>query len=200
MIEARGLAPGSTTRTRILDAALAVMTEQGFEAASVDRIAERAQVAKGTVYVHFAGKRELLEAVLERGLVFPELDESTLAEIASRGLDRDRLDTLVRTFWRALVERTETLRLVVRSGSAALSEVSAPVERIRQFSAGFASTLEGLLPPGSDTSLAVRASVWALMGLFIERNLLAPEAPLSEDEVAKTMVPLLWQGWAGERR
>jgi TetR/AcrR family transcriptional regulator, cholesterol catabolism regulator len=50
------------TRKRILDAALALFLEQGYTATSVDEIAERADVARRTLFNHFARKQELLAA------------------------------------------------------------------------------------------------------------------------------------------
>lgn len=50
--------------TRILEAAADVFAECGFERAKVDDIAERAGVAKGTIYYHFQGKDELFCALI----------------------------------------------------------------------------------------------------------------------------------------
>jgi len=50
------------TRTRILDAALALFLEQGYAATSVDEIAERADVARRTLFNHFVRKQDLLAA------------------------------------------------------------------------------------------------------------------------------------------
>jgi TetR/AcrR family transcriptional regulator, cholesterol catabolism regulator len=50
------------TRKRILDAALALFLEQGYAATSVDEIAERADVARRTLFNHFARKQDLLAA------------------------------------------------------------------------------------------------------------------------------------------
>ncbi len=44
----------------ILDAALALCSTSDFESVSVDQIATRAEIGKGTVYKHFASKDELL--------------------------------------------------------------------------------------------------------------------------------------------
>ena len=49
----------------ILDAAAHEFRESGFAATSMDRIAERAEVSKRTVYNHFANKDALFEAILE---------------------------------------------------------------------------------------------------------------------------------------
>src|SRR5205823_679881 len=54
-------------REPVLDAALAVFTEGGFDAASMAAIAERAEVAKPVLYDCFpGGKQELWLGVLER--------------------------------------------------------------------------------------------------------------------------------------
>jgi len=52
------------TKRKLFDAAMELIGERGFTEASVDEIVERAGVAKGTVYYHFAGKAELVEALI----------------------------------------------------------------------------------------------------------------------------------------
>ena len=54
-------------RERILWAAHAEFCENGYDGASMDRIAFRADVSKPTVYQYYGGKDVLLEAVLEAG-------------------------------------------------------------------------------------------------------------------------------------
>jgi AcrR family transcriptional regulator len=48
------------TRARILRAATTLFQQQGYRRTSVDQVAQEAGVAKGTVYVHFKTKAELL--------------------------------------------------------------------------------------------------------------------------------------------
>ena len=52
------------TKKKLFDAAMELIGERGFTDASVDEIVERAGVAKGTVYYHFSGKAELVEALI----------------------------------------------------------------------------------------------------------------------------------------
>jgi AcrR family transcriptional regulator len=61
-------------REAILDAALAVFAEHGYEAARLDDMAARAGVAKGTLYLYFKDKEALFEALV-RGAVSPMLDK-----------------------------------------------------------------------------------------------------------------------------
>jgi AcrR family transcriptional regulator len=50
-------------RSRILDAALTVFAERGYNAASIAEIGQRAGVAKSVMYHHFGSKAGLYEAV-----------------------------------------------------------------------------------------------------------------------------------------
>jgi len=54
------------TRERLLDAAAQVFAERGFEAASLDQVAAAAGYTKGAVYSNFAGKTDLVIALLQR--------------------------------------------------------------------------------------------------------------------------------------
>lgn len=64
-------------RERVLDAAKVVFARSGYDAATVDEIAELAKVGKGTVYRLCGDKRRLLHAVTHRAA------DSLLVEFAS---------------------------------------------------------------------------------------------------------------------
>jgi AcrR family transcriptional regulator len=55
------------TRSAIIEATVALIADRGFSATSVDDIAERAGVAKGSVYYNFGSKGALFETVLTEG-------------------------------------------------------------------------------------------------------------------------------------
>jgi AcrR family transcriptional regulator len=56
------------TRGRIMEAALALFGERGYESTSVRAIAERAGVAQGLLYSYFAGKEQLLAALFHQSM------------------------------------------------------------------------------------------------------------------------------------
>jgi len=62
-------------RKQIIDGARRVFIEMGFDAASMNDITREAGVSKGTIYVYFANKEELFEAIVEeeRGSIFNNL-------------------------------------------------------------------------------------------------------------------------------
>jgi AcrR family transcriptional regulator len=86
------------TRQKLYEAAVTLIAEQGFSATTVDEIAERAGVAKGTVYYNFASKNELFEQLLRHGvgLLTDSLREAA-AEVAERGGNKvDGIDAMIR--------------------------------------------------------------------------------------------------------
>jgi len=83
-------------RDRILDAAEQLVLAQGFDTMSVAAIAERAGIGKGAVYLEFAGKREILDALLQRGTA--RMNDIVREELG----DRPRLSAAYRASARAL--------------------------------------------------------------------------------------------------
>jgi AcrR family transcriptional regulator len=86
------------TRQKLYEAAVTLIAEQGFSATTVDEIAERASVAKGTVYYNFASKNELFEELLRHGvgLLTASLKEAGDEVIARGGNRVDALDAMIR--------------------------------------------------------------------------------------------------------
>ncbi|MBL1115509.1 TetR/AcrR family transcriptional regulator [Streptomyces sp. 110] len=86
------------TRQKLFEAAVTLIAEQGFSSTTVDEIAERAGVAKGTVYYNFASKTVLFEELLQHGVELLTASLQTAAdENAERGGSHvDALDAMVR--------------------------------------------------------------------------------------------------------
>ncbi|HLH76622.1 MAG TPA: TetR family transcriptional regulator [Candidatus Binataceae bacterium] len=60
-------------RAAILDAALRVFAELGFSAARMEQVAAAAGVSKAALYLYFPSKDALLQAVLDRYALLPEM-------------------------------------------------------------------------------------------------------------------------------
>ncbi|MFE0516336.1 TetR/AcrR family transcriptional regulator [Streptomyces sp. NPDC058964] len=86
------------TRQKLYEAAVTLIAEQGFSATTVDEIAERAGVAKGTVYYNFASKSVLFEELLRHGVGLLAASLRQAAEQTERegGSKVDALDAMVR--------------------------------------------------------------------------------------------------------
>ena len=101
----------------IIAAALQEFYEQGFAAARLDAIAERAGVAKGTVYLYFDSKEALFEGAV-RSVIVPVIERiETLAHQPS-GLASDLLTQMLVTFYTQVIatDRRRLLRLLISEG------------------------------------------------------------------------------------
>lgn len=128
----RGRPPRSqqpATQDRILDAALEVFSERGFDGATVRQIAAKVGVTDPALYAHFKGKKEIFEALMR------EAGPDLLASVAGgEGLGQLPARTAIPKMFSAIVEAWAAPRaraftsLILRMGpdgiGKALGEVS----------------------------------------------------------------------------
>lgn len=77
----------------ILDATCRVVARHGFQGATIDRVAAEAQIAKGTIYLYFQTKEDLLKAAVEQGI--EKFTGQIRAEVAEVTAPLDKLRRLV---------------------------------------------------------------------------------------------------------
>ena len=100
---AAGEASGPTTRERLIEAAAAVIAEEGYEGAGTQAIARRAGLTNGAIYANFRDKSELLAEAVEVYLtrIFARLDDArragaSPAQVVTRMTHRLAVDTAER--------------------------------------------------------------------------------------------------------
>jgi AcrR family transcriptional regulator len=81
----------------LLDAALALFVERGYAATRLEEVAQRAGVAKATLYLYYANKLELFKAVVRHSLV-EGFDEIARAQAGDSLSARERLVGLLTAF------------------------------------------------------------------------------------------------------
>ena len=106
------------TKERILDAALSSFSTSGFDATSLDVIAESLDIRKQTILYHFATKKGLLNAVVERAAenLITSIEEVLNGELKGW----ERIEALARMIFRLALRETlllGLLREVSRPGS-----------------------------------------------------------------------------------
>jgi len=81
--------PASERRAQLIDVGRAVFAKHGYEATSVEEIADRAKVSKPVIYEHFGGKEGLYAVVVDR-----EMDYVVrrIVEAISEGSPRQRIE------------------------------------------------------------------------------------------------------------
>lgn len=87
------------TRQKLYEAAVTLIAEKGFSSTTVEEIAERAGVAKGTVYYNFASKTVLFEELLRHGvgLLTASLQAAADTTAERGGTKVEALDAMIRS-------------------------------------------------------------------------------------------------------
>ncbi|HWH32973.1 MAG TPA: TetR/AcrR family transcriptional regulator [Egibacteraceae bacterium] len=109
---ARARMTGTQRREQLIGIGRQVFAERGFEAASVEEIAERAAVSKPVVYEHFGGKEGLYAVVVDREVRLL-VDEITQA-IEATAHPRDAVEGAALAFLTYIEEHREGFQILVR--------------------------------------------------------------------------------------
>lgn len=100
-------------RTRILDATIALASQGGFEAVQMRAVAERADVALGTLYRYFPSKIHLLVTALARE--FERADADMASNPVPGDTAADRVIHVLRTMTRGLQDDQHLTEALTRA-------------------------------------------------------------------------------------
>lgn len=95
----------------IRDAAMRVVARKGYDHVTVQDIADEAGIAKGTVYLYFKSREDILEKTMT--FSFEEFHERIAAAIAAGGSFAEVVERVVRAQLQYFEERQEFFRLYV---------------------------------------------------------------------------------------
>jgi AcrR family transcriptional regulator len=182
--------------SEILRAACRVFARGGFDAATVDEIADAAGLAKGTVYVYFHSKRDVYLAALRQGT-------AALTEETKRNIDRaPTIAAKIRAFIATRVHFAEENRAAIgldygESGNAGhpgcqrefkslYAQQARPLETVLQQAA-----LEGQIRNVCPEAAAF--FVIEMTRALIRRRVLG-WSRASADEEVQSLFDLVWQG------
>ncbi len=84
--------------SELLDAALALFVERGYATTRLEDVAARAGVSKGTLYLYYTNKEELLKAVVNTSIV-PLIAQSRADIEQDRGTTGELLTRFLETWW-----------------------------------------------------------------------------------------------------
>ncbi|MEV5709484.1 TetR/AcrR family transcriptional regulator [Actinoallomurus sp. NPDC052274] len=187
--------PRLARRRQLLGAAQEVFVAQGYHAAAMDEIAERAGVSKPVLYQHFPGKLELYLALLDEhaeGLVQQLRDA-----LASTPDNKLRVQRAIEAFYDFVAGEGEAYRLVFESDLRNVAAVRARVDRTNQQCAemiaqviqedtGVSSDEAHLLGMGLVGMAEVSARYW-----------LSQRGKISKDQAEHLIARLQWRGIGG---
>jgi AcrR family transcriptional regulator len=189
-----GRLPRSARRKQLLAAAQEVFVANGYHAAAMDDIAERAGVSKPVLYQHFPGKLELYLALLDTQAEL--LSKAVHDALAATDDNRLRIHGVLSAYF-GFVDRDGhdgAFRLIFETD---LGNEPAVRERVEAVAANtmqaVADTVAG--DTGLDRASAELLST-ALTGAaqVAARWWLASERPMSQDVAIHLLESLLWRG------
>jgi AcrR family transcriptional regulator len=190
-----GRLPRSARRRQLLGAAQEVFVAQGYHAAAMDDIADRAGVSKPVLYQHFPGKLDLYLALLE------EHAESMVAAVRealdSTSDNKQRVAATIEAYFRFVDEDGGAFRLVFESDLTNQPEVRERVEGTTHACAELISEVireDAGLPKEQSRLLAV-----GLVGMaqVSARYWLAEGGSIPRDAASRLLASLSWRGIGG---
>jgi AcrR family transcriptional regulator len=187
--------PRPARRKQLLGAAREVFVAQGYHAAAMDEIAERAGVSKPVLYQHFPGKRELYLALLDESVA--ELTGAVSAALESTTHNRERVPATFRAFFDYVSGAGEAFRLVFESDLSnepavrerldlAISECGAMVSEFIREDAGVSDAEADLLGMALVGMAQVSARYW-----------LGTDRKISQETAENLLARLAWRGISG---
>jgi AcrR family transcriptional regulator len=189
----RGRLSRSARRAQLLDAARDVFADQGYHAAAMDDIAERAGVSKPVLYQHFPGKLELYQALLTT--YADELVGQVEAALAATAENEERVQAAVAAYFDFVAGDGKAYRLIFGSDlrGEATEVVEDAMNRCIEKVAAAVTTDAGL------DSARARLLAVGLVGLsqVAAQYWLDSEQTVNRDEAVALLAGLAWRGLAG---
>lgn len=147
-------------RQRLLDAALTVFTEQGYNATPIDDIARASETSKGGVYFHFPSKQALFLALLEESSA--ALQEKVEAAMADEPDPLRRGEAALRAVMTSFAEHRLLARLLLVEAAGAGRDFNRALNEMHErFAILIAVCLDEAVEAGQiaplDTSVTARA-------------------------------------------
>ena len=179
--------PSSSTKERILDAALASFASRGYEATSLDALAEGLGMRKQSILYWFPSKEALLEAVIDRSA--EELRVALEGSLDRAGSGWARVEAVVRSVFRLAARRPELLGLLrelSRLGPPAATRLVEALDPLVQRASSF---LEAEMSAGDmrrhEPRLLLLAIYSTVVGMVTEVEVLRA---LGEEPTARSLV------------
>lgn len=187
--------PRTARRMQLLGAAREVFVAQGYHAAAMDEIADRAGVSKPVLYQHFPGKRELYLALISQHT--EELLAAVRQALASTTDNKQRVAATMRAFFEFIDADGEAFRLVFESDLTNDNEVRALVDSASQAVAQAIADVireDAGLPPDEAVLLGVALSG---MANTAARYWVSSGKRIPREEADRLVAQLSWRGIRG---
>lgn len=187
--------PRQARRRQLLGAAREVFVAQGYHAAAMDEIAERAGVSKPVLYQHFPGKLDLYLALLDESVA--ELVGAVSEALASTTDNAQRVPATFRAFFDYVSGAGEAFRLVFESDLSNEPAVRARLDRAMFECAEMVSEFIRSDAGVSDDEADLLGMALVGMAQVSSRYWLSAERVIEKDTAEELLAKLAWRGISG---
>ncbi|RKN80428.1 TetR/AcrR family transcriptional regulator [Paenibacillus ginsengarvi] len=132
------------SRHKIVQAAIELFALKGYHQASMDEIAIRAGVAKGSLYYHFTGKSQLFQTIVSEGL--RQITTRIDAELNSSASIHEQIQNIVGYYVDLFLEYSDLAHIVFHELSNGIEEEV--LMEIRQLRNNHLTYMAGILAEG----------------------------------------------------
>ena len=190
-----GRLPRRERRAQLLDSALEVFVAQGYHAAAMDDIAERAGVSKPVLYQHFPGKLDLYLALLDAAC--DDVIDNCRTALAATHDNKTRVAAAMAAFYTYVAAENGAFRLVFESDLTSEPAVREHVERVTTECAAMIADVihdDTGLPGEASRLLAV-----SLVGMaqVSARFWISEAAGIDQAQAVELVSGLAWRGIRG---
>jgi AcrR family transcriptional regulator len=187
--------PRLARRTQLLGAAQEVFVAQGYHAAAMDDIADRAGVSKPVLYQHFPGKLDLYLALLDQHC--EALLNAVRAALTSTSDNKQRVAATMEAYFHFVEHESGAFRLVFESD---LTNEPAVRERVNRVELDCAKLISAVI--AEDTGFGTEEAMVLAIGLtgisqVTARYWLTAGMPVPRDVATRLISQLAWRGIAG---
>ena len=187
--------PRPARRRQLLGAAREVFVAQGYHAAAMDEIAERAGVSKPVLYQHFPGKLELYLALLDESAA--ELIDAVSQALASTSDNSERVPATFRAFFDYVSGVGEAFRLVFESDLSNEPAVRARLNQTTYECAGMVSEFIRSDAGVSDEEADLLGMALVGMAQVSSRYWLSTDRVIPQSQAEDLLARLAWRGISG---
>jgi AcrR family transcriptional regulator len=187
--------PRPARRRQLLGAAREVFVAQGYHAAAMDEIAERAGVSKPVLYQHFPGKLDLYLALLDESVA--EMVGAVSEALASTTDNAQRVPATFRAFFDYVSGAGEAFRLVFESDLSNEPAVRARLDRAMFECAEMVSEFIRSDAGVSNDEADLLGMALVGMAQVSSRYWLSSERVIEKDTAEDLLAKLAWRGISG---
>lgn len=187
--------PRPARRLQLLGAARDVFVAQGYHAAAMDEIADRAGVSKPVLYQHFPGKLELYLALLDESA--DELVKIVSEALKSTNDNRQRVPATFKAFYDYVAGTGEEFRLVFESDLSNEPAVRARLDKTMYECADMVAQFIREDTGVSNEEAHLLGTALVGMAQVTARYWLGTDRAIPKDAAEQLIARLAWRGISG---